>query len=258
MTLPTAKPNQPRIAPCAAMDCRACEFRSLTFCAGLHDQEIGELSATVTRLRIEPQQIVFQEGDPVAHVFNVTSGVVKLYELLLDGRRQITGFLLPGDFLGLASRAGYSYSAEAVNDVSLCRFPRHRLEEAFDRFPQLQRRLFDIANDELVAAQDQILLLGRKTAREKIVSFLLRLSEREQRRSAGGAAAPSQVALPAVELPPVALPMTRGDIADYLGLTIETVSRSLSQLKSNALITQKSLTEIELTDIGALREITES
>ena len=244
MTLPTAKPNQPRIAPCAAMDCRTCEFRSLTFCAGLHNKEIGELSAIVTRLRIEPQQIVFQEGDAVEHVFNVTSGVVKLYKLLLDGRRQITGFLLPGDFLGLASRTGYSYSAEAVTGVSLCRFPRYRLEETFDRFPHLQRRLFDIANDELVAAQDQMLLLGRKTALEKIFSFLLCLSEREQRRGA--------------EPGPVELPMTRGDIADYLGLTIETVSRTLSQLKNDSLITQKSLTEIELTNLGALQEITES
>ncbi len=244
MTLPRAKPNQPRTAPCAAMDCRACEFRSLTFCAGLRNQEIGELSAIVTRLRIEPQQIVFQEGDTVEHVFNVTSGVVKLYKLLLDGRRQITGFLLPGDFLGLASRTGYSYSAEAVTGVSLCRFPRHRLEETFDRFPHLQRRLFDIANDELVAAQDQMLLLGRKTALEKISSFLLRLSEREQRSGA--------------EQGPVELPMTRGDIADYLGLTIETVSRTLSQLKNDSLIKQNSLTEIELTNMGALREITES
>ena len=113
------------------------------------------------------------------HVFNVTSGVVKLYKLMLDGRRQITGFLLPGDFLGLASRTGYSYSAEAVTPVSLCRFPRHRLEEAFDRFPHLQRRLFDIANDELVAAQDQMLLLGRKTALEKnILIFIVPLRAR--------------------------------------------------------------------------------
>ncbi len=244
MTLPRAKPNQPRIAPCAAMDCRACEFRSLTFCAGLHEREIAELSAIVTRLRIEPQQVVIQESDPAEHVFNVTSGVVKLYKLLLDGRRQITGFLLPGDFLGLSSRVGYAYSAEAVTDVSLCRFPRQWLEEAFDRFPHLRRRLFDIANDELVAAQDQMLLLGRKTALEKIASFLLQLSEREQRRGAG--------------LGSLDLPMTRGDIADYLGLTIETVSRTLSLLKGQALIKQKSLSEIELTNIDALQEITES
>jgi CRP/FNR family transcriptional regulator len=211
------------------MDCRACEFRSLTFCAGLHEREIAELSAIVTRLRIEPQQVVIQESDPAEHVFNVTSGVVKLYKLLLDGRRQITGFLLPGDFLGLSSRVGYAYSAEAVTD---------------DRFPHLRRRLFDIANDELVAAQDQMLLLGRKTALEKIASFLLQLSEREQRRGAG--------------LGSLDLPMTRGDIADYLGLTIETVSRTLSQLKGQALIKQKSLSEIELTNIDALQEITES
>ena len=108
----------------------------------------------------------------------------------------------------------------------------------------MRRRLFDIANDELVAALDQMLLLGRKTALEKIASFLLQLSEREQRRGAG--------------LGSLDLPMTRGDIADYLGLTIETVSRTLSLLKGQALIKQKSLSEIELTNIDALQEITES
>ena len=244
MTLPRAKPNLPRIAPCAAADCRACEFRSLTFCDGLWEEEIGELSAIVSRLNVQPQQTVFQEGDPAEHVFNVTSGVVKLYKLLLDGRRQITGFLLPGDFLGLASHDGYSYSAEAVNNVSLCRFPRHRLGAAFDRFPHLRRRLFDIANDELVAAQDQMLLLGRKTALEKVASFLLHLSEREQRRGAWPGS--------------LDLPMTRGDIADYLGLTIETVSRTLSQLKRDAMIRQISLCEIELTNMDGLRDITEN
>ena len=243
MTLPTAKPNQPRIAPCAAMDCRACEFRSLTFCAGLHNQEIGELSSIVTRLRIEPQQIVFQEGDAVEHVFNVTSGVVKLYKLLLDGRRQITGFLLPGDFLGLASRTGYSYSAEAVTGVSLCRFPRHKLEETFDRFPRLQRRLFEIANDELAVAQDQMLLLGRKTAKERMASFLLKLSEREELRGGRDGA--------------VYLPMVQEDIADYLGLTIETVSRTISQLKRDGLIRQSSSHEFELLSTEGLEDISE-
>ena len=118
------------------------------------------------------------------------------------------------------------------------------MEEAFDRFPHLRRRLFDIANDQLVAAQDYLLLLGRKTAIEKTAPFLLRLSAREQRRGAGPGS--------------LDLPMTRGDIADYLGLSIETVSPTLSHVMSDRLIRQISLSEIELTNIDALREITES
>ena len=224
--------------------CAACEIREFTFCSALHDEELGHLQAIVRQVRMAPQQLLFQEGDDAGNVYNILGGILKLYKLLPDGRRQITGFVHQGDFLGIAASGTYSYSAEAVTGVSLCRFPRHRLEETFDRFPHLQRRLFDIANDELVAAQDQMLLLGRKTALEKISSFLLRLSEREQRSG--------------VEQGPVELPMTRGDIADYLGLTIETVSRTLSQLKNDSLIKQNSLTEIELTNMGALREITES
>jgi CRP/FNR family transcriptional regulator len=244
MSLPKATPNRARAVPCAALDCRACEFRSLTFCDGLRDDEIGQLSSIVTRIRLDPRQMIFHEGDTADHVFNVTDGTVKLYKLLLDGRRQITGFLLPGDFLGLASRRTYSYSAEAIDEVSLCRFPRRRLEEVFDQFPHLERRLLDIADDELVAAQNQMLLLGRKTAIEKFASFLLHLSEREQRRGAPAS--------------PVQLPMTRGDIADYLGLTIETVSRTVSQLKRRNLVRQISLTEIEILDPEGLRELAEA
>jgi CRP/FNR family transcriptional regulator len=239
---PKRRPG-PRSAGCAASDCQACGIRHLTFCAGLDDTEVGELAAISTRLWIEPQALLFQEGDPATNVFNVTSGAVRLYKLLSDGRRQITGFLLPGDFLGLAGEDGYSYSAEAIARTELCRFSRPKLDRVFERFPKLEHRLFQIATDELVAAQDQMLLLGRKTAAEKMASFLLRLSERERVRGTTGN--------------PVQLPMTRGDIADYLGLTIETVSRVMSQFKKDGWVKQNSLTVIELADRTALEELTE-
>ena len=222
MTLPTAKPNQPRIAPCAAMDCRACEFRSLTFCAGLHNQEIGELSSIVTRLRIEPQQIVFQEGDAVEHVFNVTSGVVKLYKLLLDGRRQITGFLLPGDFLGLADKDHYTCTAEAVGAATLCRFERSALDDLVQRQSCLEGHLLDRARAELADGRSQLLLLGHKTARERVASFILTQSARAVQRGLSAS--------------PVETPMRRVDIADHLGLTTETVSRTLTGLTADGMI----------------------
>ena len=126
--------------------------------------------------------MLFHEGDAADFVYNVTRGVMKLYKLLPDGRRQITGFLLPGDFLGLAGKDGYSYSAETVDAVELCRFPRRKLNELFEAFPQLERRMLKLATDELIAAQDQMVLLGRRTAAEKVAIFLLRLSEREKFR----------------------------------------------------------------------------
>lgn len=155
---------------------------SLTFCVGLEAEEIDRLSAIVTRLTLAAHQMLFHEGDAADFVYNVTRGVMKLYKLLPDGRRQITGFLLPGDFLGLAGKDGYSYSAETVDAVELCRFPRRKLNELFEAFPQLERRMLKLATDELIAAQDQMVLLGRRTAAEKVAIFLLRLSEREKFR----------------------------------------------------------------------------
>jgi CRP/FNR family transcriptional regulator len=240
--LPAAVPNASRLAGCAA-GCAACDVRGLTFCAGLAPEDIGRISAIVTRQKLPAHQTLFHEGDAAEYVYNLTRGAMKLYKLLPDGRRQITGFLLAGDFLGLAGKDGYSYSAETVTDVDLCRFSRRKLDALFEQYPQLERRMLKLATDELIAAQDQMLLLGRRTAAEKVASFLLRLCERERVRGQPGN--------------PVSLPMTRGDIADYLGLTIETVSRTLSQLKRDKLIHQLSLSELELLDEERLTALAE-
>ena len=139
------------------------------------------------------------------------------------------------------NRHQYAYTAEAVTPVTLCRFPRGRLERLFDAYPKVEKRLLAIASDELAAAQDQILLLGRKTADERIASFLLRL------------AATDDDASEAV----VTLPMSRLDIADHLGLTIETVSRTLSRFKRDGLIDLVSRHEIALRDMDRIRALAE-
>jgi CRP/FNR family transcriptional regulator len=190
--------------------------------AALSEEERDRISSIITTVRCGPRQTIFHEGDPADHLFNVTGGTVKLYKLLPDGRRQITGFLFPGDFLGLAMIDCYAYSAEAVGEVSLCRFPRLKLEALLEEFPKVEKRLLGMASNELAAAQDQMLLLGRKTAREKIASFLLLLARR-----AVDADGPDDV---------LELPMSRTDIADYLGLTIETVSRTLTGFKKVGII----------------------
>ncbi len=174
---------------------------------------------------------------------NVTSGSVKLYKLLGDGRRQITGFLFPGDFLGLALNTTYSYTAEAIEPVTACRFPREKLEKLFDEFPRLEKRMLGMAVDELAAAQDQMLLLGRKTAKEKVASFLLMLARRQEHRGE--------------ESGTIQVPMSRSDIADYLGLTIETVSRTLTQLRKEATITLKDNRHIEAVGIDMLEDLAE-
>jgi CRP/FNR family transcriptional regulator len=193
----------------------------------------------MTTIEVPAHQPIFDEADPADHVYSVTAGVVKIYKLLPDGRRQITGFLFPGDFLGLTHNESYAYCAEALVETKLCRFSRRRLEELMSEIPHLEARLLGMASHELAAAQNQMILLGRKSARERVVSFLLAMSERAAR---GGQPAN-----------PVTLAMTRGDIADYLGLTLETVSRILSRLKSDRLIEPLGEKQVRLADIPALR-----
>ena len=223
--------------------CAACAVRDMVFCGALDDQEISRLIAILHRVAVEPRGPIIDEGEPADYLFNVTQGAVKLYKLLPDGRRQITGFLFEGDFLGIAMNEKYAYSAEAVAQVSLCRFPRRKLEKLLDEFPRLERRLLGMASNELVQAQDQILLLGRKTAREKVVSFLLNLADRAVKRGAAAS--------------PVSLPMGRADIADYLGLTTETVSRTITNLKRDSLIRLLQGGKVELPDLEALRDLSE-
>ena len=202
--------------------CSACTVRHLTICAALDEAELVQMSAIISSMELSPGDPLFDEGEPADYVFNVTAGAVKVYKLLADGRRQMTGFLFPGDFLGLANEETYAYSAEAVTHTALCRFPRRKLERLLEEFPRMERRLLGMASHELAVAQEQMLLLGRKTAKEKVASFLLMLSRRAEQRGQNG--------------DPVAVPMSRNDIADYLGLTTETVSRTFTQLRRDGCI----------------------
>ena len=160
-----------------------------------------------------------------------------------DGRRQITGFVGVGHFLGLAVSDTYAFSAEAIDPVRYCRFSRPKLRTLLDDFPAMEKRLLQLASNELVAAQEQMLLLGRKTARERVASFLL-----------------AQARLGLVcQMPRArfALPMTRGDIADYVGMTIETISRTLTKLRSDGLIDIPNANDIVILNRPAMERIAE-
>jgi len=194
-------------------------------------------------VNVEPNYSIFDEADPAEYVYTITAGTVKVYKLLGDGRRQITGFLFSGDFLGLTHNEAYAYSAEALAPTRLCRFRRRRLEALLVEIPHLEQRLLAMASHELAAAQDQMMLLGRKSARERVVSFILMLSDSATRHGRPG--------------DPVFLPMSRSDIADYLGLTTETVSRTVTLLKKQGLIELLDDKQIRLSRTSALREIAE-
>jgi CRP/FNR family transcriptional regulator len=225
----------------ATSPCETCPVGNLAFCAALDPAELDILNSIVTRISLTPQQMIFGEGDEADHVFNVTEGAVRLYKIMVDGRRQITGFLFPGDFMGLAAHETYAYSAEAITQTSMCRFPRKKLESLLQQYPKLEKRLLEMVVDELTTAQDQMLLLGRQNAQERLVSFLLMLSRRAVERGQ-----PDDM---------VRLAMLRQDIADYLGLTTETVSRAFTQLKQAGTISLQSDSRVSLNDRQALEDI---
>lgn len=223
--------------------CASCGARPLGVCADLKGHELQSMACASESVSAQPGQALFHEGDPNPYVFNVVDGAVKLYRLLPDGRRQITGFLFQGDFLGLGGRGASSFTAEALTPLNACRFRRGDFDQLLNALPALEHRLVALAGDELMAAQEQIVLLGRKTARERLASFLTRLSER-------------QVQLGGPE-GQVHLPMTRLDIADYLGLTIETVSRVFTQFKTSGLIRLLPGNDVALPDPATLKALGE-
>jgi len=218
--------------------CATCEVRDKAICAALDYEELRQLNAIATSVSLPADKTVFYEGDKDTFLFNVVQGAVRLSKMLPDGRRQITGFLFPGDLLGLSAEGVYAYTAEAIIDTSLCRFDRTRLTEIAEHFPKLERQLLSLASNELVQAQDHLMILGRKSADERVATILLRLAERIGQRSNSGSV--------------LDLPMTRYDIADYTGLTIETVSRSISLFRQKGVIEMSDARRIFIPETGAL------
>lgn len=196
--------------------CAECKVRAFSVCGALELSELDALDRISSVVSFPPKSLLFDQGAIAGNVFNLIAGVVRLYKSLPDGRRQIVGFALAGDFLGLALMDRYGVTAEAVTPVKVCRFPRAAFLAFVDSKPHLLRRLHEFAGHELSLAQDQMLLLGRRTAEEKVAAFLLNLQARYGRIGAISVTVP--------------LPMNRQDIADYLGLTIETVSRTLTRM----------------------------
>lgn len=180
---------------------------------------------------------LFWEGDEAGQIFDVLEGVLRVYRIMSDGRRAIMGFIYPGDILGVSFQNRYLFTAEAVTAIKVRRFARGRFFAMINESPALRPQLFAILCDEMSAAQDQMLLLGRKNAEERIVSFLLAVHCKRART---------------VE---IELPMSWQDMADYLGLTIETVSRTMTSLTRRGLIAAGARRTVTLRKLSTLREI---
>jgi CRP/FNR family transcriptional regulator len=192
-------------------------------------------------IRAAPQETLFNEGDPANHLYSPLSGAVKIYKLMADGRRQITGFFFRGDLFGFSPNGLHGYTAEAITAASLCRFPAAKMELLYPNAPVLAREVLRRSMIKLAHFHEHTLLLGRKSAPEKLASFLLSLSQRAVER--GDSASP------------VMIPMGRSDVADYLGLTIETVSRTLTKFKISGLLELPNPSTVALRDPAALRQI---
>ena len=175
-------------------------------------------------------------------VASVVRGVATLSQTLQDGRTQMVGLLLPSDFIGRPGRKTSPYDVTAVADVTLCCFRRKPFEQLLASTPHIAERLLDMSLDELDAAREWMLVLGRKTAREKIASLLTIIARREA--AAGLVAAKGTIVID--------LALTREAMADYLGLTLETVSRQISALKSEGIIVLDGKRRILVPDIRRL------
>lgn len=221
--------------------CATCGARAFSVCAGLLPEDLSRLDAMAERMSLAAGDVLARQDDPAISVFNITSGAVRIYRLLADGRRQIIGFLFAGDFLGLAAGERYAVSAEAMEETTLCRFRAAEYRTLARERSGLEAALLGRAMHELAAAQNQMTLLGRKTARERVASFLLEMLERDAVRL------PADMA--------VRLPMTRSEIADYLGLTIETVSREMTKLRTAGVLHALSLHEIRIEQHDRLRAL---
>jgi len=218
-----------------------CGVRATSVCNAIDDAHLARLAAVAVTIDADPGKAFIEEGEPADNFFNITPGTAKLFKLLPDGRRQIIGFAGAGHFLGLAVSDTSAFSAEAIDKVRYCRFPRRRLRTLLDDFPALETRLLELATNELVAAQEQMLLLGRKTALERLASFLVAQSR------LGGPCGPRRTR--------ITVPMTRSDIADYLGLTIETVSRTMTKLRTDKLIELPGPHDVVLRDLTNLERL---
>ncbi|HWI28062.1 MAG TPA: helix-turn-helix domain-containing protein [Stellaceae bacterium] len=220
----------------AAAGCLAAEVLA----AARDDGGLSALDRIGSVITLRRDRALFREGDSAKDCHKVLTGALRSCRLLPDGRRHIGEFLLPGDFIGLDLDATRRFTAEAVSDATLMRYPQVAVERLIQQQPKLGKRLLAEVWNGLSAAQAQLLLLGRKNAVERVASFLLLMAQR------------------AGDGDHFCLPMTRNDIADHLGLTTETVSRTFGQLKSQGVIRLAASSQVVLRDRVELEALAEA
>ena len=226
-------------------DCGDCPIRHRAVCARCESDELELLDQIKYYRSFQAGQTVIWSGDKMDFVGSVVSGIATLTQTMEDGRTQMVGLLLPSDFVGRPGRSASAYDVVATTDLVMCCFRKKPFEEMMQRTPHIAQRLLEMTLDELDAAREWMLVLGRKTAREKIASLLAIIGRRSSilhLRAGGGGPLTFD------------LPLTREAMADYLGLTLETVSRQVSALKRDGVIQLEGKRHVTVPDFDRLME----
>jgi len=226
------------------LSCDSCAVRHHAVCGALNREEITQLNGIATRRKYKRGQVIMSDQMPVDFFCNIVSGVIKLNKTSEDGRQSIVGLLFPSDFLGRLFATKNEYFAEAITDVDVCCFPNTKFEKLVRKYENLEHVLFENTLNELDCAREWMFLLGRRTAAEKVAHLLLLISKRAAMVGCNHATPHGGTSFE--------LPLSRADIADYLGLTIETVSRQMTGLKKSGVIDLTDQRHIIVRDLAEL------
>ena len=226
------------------VQCGECPIRHRAVCARCETDELQRLDQIKYYRSFQAGQTIIWSGDRMEFVGSVVSGIATLTQTMEDGRRQMVGLLLPSDFVGRPGRATAAFDVTATTDLVMCCFRKKPFEEMMVATPHIAQRLLEMTLDELDAAREWMLLLGRKTAREKIASLISIIARRDAalhlRRAEGKLA--------------VDLPLTREEMGEYLGPALETVSRQISALKKDGVISLEGNRHVQIPDLDRLLE----
>lgn len=222
--------------------CGECPIRHRAVCARCDEDEQAVLDGMKYYRSYEAGQTVVWSGDRMDFVASVVSGIASLTQTMEDGRTQMVGLLLPSDFVGRPGREHAPYDVVATTDLVMCCFRKKPFEKMMMETPHIAQRLLQMTLDELDAAREWMLLLGRKTAREKIASLISIIARRDASLQLDGPNGPMVFDLP----------LTRVAMADYLGLTLETVSRQISSLRKDGIIHLEGKRHVTIPDFQKL------
>jgi len=224
------------------VSCGDCPIRHRAVCARCETDELVELEGMKYYRSYEAGQTLIWSGDRMDFVASVVTGIATLTQTMEDGRRQMVGLLLPSDFVGRPGRPTAAYDVTATTDLVMCCFRKKPFEDMMARTPHVAQRLLEMTLDELDAAREWMLVLGRKTAREKIASLMAIIVRRDATLKLKGGRGPLVFDLP----------LTREAMADYLGLTLETVSRQISALRKDGVIVLDGKRHVTVPDLNRL------